>query len=121
MLSHRQVRIRGIEVDELLAPILAKLWDVPIRTEYSCQGNAWLPSGVVIERGYIAYDAMDHEAMSHELPRLIDGPLDWELTDPWEKKFQRMRPGGTLWCVRFPPLKADHHGLSRNSSTHSRG
>lgn len=104
MIHHPQVIVRGIEVDELLAPILTRLWDIPIRTEYSCQGNCKLSGGYVIERGYIAYDAMDHEAMAHELPRLIDGPFDWELRDPWEVKHQRMRPGGTLWAVRFPPL-----------------
>lgn len=118
MTHHEQVMVRGIEVDYLLAPILTHLWDVPIRTVYSCQGRAVLSDGYVIEKGYIAYDAFDHEAMAHELPQLIDGPLEWELRDPYEVKYQTYRPGGTLWCVRFPPLeKADHDTFTGTSGS----
>ena len=44
---HPQVLIevggqRG-EVDELLAPLLEAMWELGIRTEYSCQQQGWVP------------------------------------------------------------------------------
>src|SRR6478752_4823332 len=39
MAGHPQVEVEGIEVDELMAPLLLALWRLGLDTQFSCQGD----------------------------------------------------------------------------------
>jgi hypothetical protein len=94
VIFHKQVNLRGVEVDELMVPILEVLWDSGIETTYSCQG--------VYGLGYIAYRARDFPIIYEVLPRLVV-PEVWEFDDALPN-----RPGGVQWSVRFPALGSDN-------------
>jgi len=37
--DHPQIEVDGIEVDQLMAPLLQALWDLGLETQFSCQGE----------------------------------------------------------------------------------
>jgi hypothetical protein len=37
--DHPQIEVDGIEVDQLMAPLLQALWDLGLETQFSCQGD----------------------------------------------------------------------------------
>jgi hypothetical protein len=39
MAGHPQVEVEGVEVDELMAPLLLAMWRLGLDTQFSCQGN----------------------------------------------------------------------------------
>lgn len=97
---------RPVEVDEGLEKLLAMMWQISIRTIYSCQGESDLedPLDLVnrIERGYILMERnWASDAFVRELVRDLDNiypnrKMALDIEFDYHEKF------GPRICLRFP-------------------
>lgn len=57
-LTHKQVLLQDVWVDEGIVPLLTSLWDLGFQTQYSCQGGGVNHVGGNIE-GYVLFHTME--------------------------------------------------------------
>jgi hypothetical protein len=133
LVTHAQIRVDGIEVDEAIAPLLQQIWRRGLTTQWSCQGtwagpeyslgngtkgypddsyDPWWPGEEDVENStYVAFDSLDDAfTFLHETAEMLVsavGPSDLVLRDA-ELALEPFEPdeqgvGLLRGCVRFHP------------------
>ncbi len=92
---HLHVRLvppNGVQVDRGLVGLVTRMWELGVKTNYSCQGRFVGVDNVAgFQEGYVIYDPDGHQ-------QVIRAVEEFGLEHP------RYRTEGPAWKVSFAPI-----------------